>query len=142
MKEFTIRNKTTRPIMTLTPKMLADMLVARPESVSLVLAKTIHDYKKITGKSLLVNSEQQQVLLGHAGADAGGTWTNRYVQLPYPLCHVKPIFADGFLLREISGSMSEDLALVESFHALLDTQLATTSTASDMLPKSLTTNTR
>jgi len=123
VKEFTIRNKTTYPIVLLTPGMLAKMLAARPESVSLVLAKLIQDYKQITGKKLSLDCGQQQILLANAGADARGTWISRYAQLPYPLSQVKPIFADGFLLRPSSEGLSEDLALAESFYALLDTQL-------------------
>jgi hypothetical protein len=130
MKEFTIRNKTTHPILSLTPGMLTKMLAARPESVSLVLAKRIQDYKQITGKKLSLDYDQQQILLAHAGADARGTWTSRYAQLPHPLSQVGPVFADGFLLRSISGALSEDLALAESFYALLDTQINTT-TASE-----------
>jgi len=109
--------------MTLTPAMLAKMLAARPESVSLVLAKKRHDYKQLTGKTLSIDHEQELALLAHAGADARGTWLNRYSHLPYPLTMVKPIFADGFMLRSMSGSMEEDLTLVESFHALLDAHL-------------------
>jgi len=124
MKEFSVRNKSTRPIMTLTPAMLAKMLQARPESVSLVLAKKRRDYKEITGKALTLDYAQEQALLAHAGADSRGTWTSRYSQLPYPLSQVKPLFADGFLIRPMSGSMVEDLALAESFHALLDLHLA------------------
>ena len=109
--------------MSLTPAMLAKMLAARPESVSLVLAKKCKDYKEITGKALSLDHEQQLALLDHAGADARGTWTSRYSKLPYPLTMVKPIFADGFMLRSMSGSMVEDLELVETFHALLDAHL-------------------
>ncbi|CAB5514571.1 hypothetical protein LMG26857_03630 [Achromobacter anxifer] len=130
VKEFTVRSKSTQPIMSLTPAMLAKMLAARPESVSLVLAKKIQDYKQLTGKALSLDYGQQQVLLAHAGAGASGMWTNRYTLLPYPLSMVTPIFADGFLRRSLTESMDEDLALVESFHALLDTQLAAASPTS------------
>jgi hypothetical protein len=129
VKEFTIRNKTTRPIMTLTPRMLAKMLAGRPESVSLVLAKRMRDYKGITGKALSLDYDQQQALLAHAGADARGMWTSRYSHLPYPLSQVAPIFADGFLLRPNSEGLSEDLALAESFHALLDARLTADTTS-------------
>lgn len=127
MREFTLRNKANRPIMTLTPPMLVKMLAARPESVSLVLAKMIKDYKQLTGKALLLDYDQQQTLLAKAGADARGIWTSKYSQLPFPLSQVKPIFADGFMLRSLGGSLSDDLELVESFYALLDTQLSSTS---------------
>lgn len=123
MKEFTLRNKAKNPIMTLTPAMMDKMLMSRPESVSLVLAKRIKDYKSLTDKNLSLDYEQQQILLQHAGADEKGTWTSKYSSLPYPLSQVKPVFADGFMLRSLSGDMVEDLALAESFYALLDTQL-------------------
>lgn len=126
MQEFTIRNKTTQPIVSLTPGMLAKMLAARPESVSLVLAKLIKDYNRITGKKLALDCDQQQILLARAGADASGAWISRYAQLPYPLSHVKSIFADGFLLRSSSEGLSDDLAVAESFYAQLDTQLTLT----------------
>jgi hypothetical protein len=124
MQEFTIRNKSTRPIMTLTPKVFAAICAARPESVSLVLAKKVKDYKDLTGKALSLDYEQQRVLLERAGADARGTWASQYSQLPYPLSQVRPVFADGFMLRILSGSLAEDLALAEAFYALLDAPLA------------------
>jgi hypothetical protein len=80
--------------------------------------------KQITGRVLLLDHEQEQALLARAGADASGTWTSRYSQLPFPLSQVKPVFADGFLLRSMSGSMSEDLVLAEAFYALLDAHVA------------------
>jgi hypothetical protein len=80
--------------------------------------------KQITGRVLLLDHEQEQALLARAGADASGTWTSRYSQLPFPLSQVKPVFADGFLLRSMSGSMSEDLVLAEAFYALLYAHVA------------------
>jgi hypothetical protein len=65
-----------------------------------------------------------------------GTWTNRYSQLSYPLWQLRPVFSDGFLLRETSKSMSEDLALAECFHALLDTHLATNAATASVSPRS------
>jgi len=123
VKESTVRNKTKQPIMTLTPAMLAKMLAARPESVSLVLAKHVKDYKEATGKHLVLDHEQDLTLREHAGANASGMWTSRYVDLPYPMSQVKPLFSDGFMMRSFSSSMSEDLVLAEAFHTLLDTQL-------------------
>lgn len=127
MSEFTIRNKTTYSIMTLTPGMLAKMLNARPESVRLALTKTLRDYKKATGMPLLLDYKQRRTLLARAGADARGVVKCRYLhsKLPQPLGEVMLIFTDGFLVRPNSEGMSEDLALAESFHALLDTQLTT-----------------
>jgi hypothetical protein len=134
VKEFTIRNKATRPIMTLTPAMLTKMLAARPESVSLVLAKKRRDYKQLTGKDLSVDYDQQQALLARAGADARGVRTSPYSQLPFPLSQVRPVFADGFMIRSISGGIAEDLALAESFYALLDTQLQAAASGADRQP--------
>jgi hypothetical protein len=123
VKEFNLRNKATRPIMTLTAPMLAKMLSARPESVSLVLAKKRQDYKTLTGKALSLDYDQELKLLAHAGADARGTWTSRYNELPHPLNMLRPVFSDGFMQRSMSGSMIEDLALAETFFALLDLRL-------------------
>jgi len=124
MREFTLRNKSTNPILTLTPGMLEKMLGARPESVSLVLAKRIHDYKQVTGKTMSLDHEQNQILLAHAGADARGVWTSRYSQLPFPSSQMRMIFSDGFMLRPNSEGLASDLALAESFFALLDARLA------------------
>jgi hypothetical protein len=123
VKEFTLRNKTKQPIMTLTKPMLAKMLEAHPESVSMALAKQVKEYKSLTGKTLMLDHEQDLILRAHAGADERGWWTSKYNDLPYPLNHVKPVFSDGFMQRH-SGSMLDDLALAEAFHNMLDLQLA------------------
>ena len=123
MREHTIRNKAANPIVTLTPQMLEKMLAARPESVSLTLAKFVKDYKQITGKRISVDHVQQQILSKHAGADERGSWSSRYSELPYPQCHLQPIFADGFLSRTSSKGFSEDLVMAEAFFALLDSAL-------------------
>lgn len=122
MTEFTLRNKKTTPIMTLTVSMFERMRKARPESVSLVLAKRIRDYKALTGKTLSLDYEQERCLLAQAGANERGVWTSKYAQLPLPLSQVKSIFADGFMLRTL-GNMSDDLAAAEAFYGLLDMQL-------------------
>lgn len=123
MNEFTLRNKTKQPIMTLTKPMLAKMLASRPESVSMALAKHVKEYKALTGKTLMLDHAQDLLLREHAGADERGWWTSKYAELPYPLNHVKPVFSDGFMQRH-SGSMQDDLALAEVFHDMLDLQMA------------------
>jgi hypothetical protein len=73
VNEFTLRNKTKQPIMTLTKPMLAKLLTAHPESVSMVLAKQVKEYRALTGKTLMLDHEQDLILRAHAGADERGT---------------------------------------------------------------------
>lgn len=125
MREFTVRNKAKNPIITFTPATLALLLAARPESVSLVLAKLVQDYKTLTGKTLTVDHEQNLQLLAHAGADDKGVWKSRYSGLCGSAAFIRPFFTDGFMRRTVSGELAEDLAIAETFHAMLDTLLAT-----------------
>lgn len=118
--EFSIRNKAKQPIMTIKPKVLAMMFVARPESVALVLHKKTKDYQRLTGHPLTLDYDQSQELLLHAGADAQGIWHSRYAQLPGQLFKVVTLFSDGFLNASLSGSIIADLATVEAFYAMVD----------------------
>lgn len=120
MREFTLRNKATQPILSLTPAMLTKLLAARPESAQLVLHKYMQDYRALTGKAPHLDYEQQQELLKRAGANKQGVWTSVYSQLPLPWYQVRSVFTDGFLSRTTSESMSKDLELAEAFYSLLD----------------------
>ena len=123
MREYTIRNKSTNPIVTLTSAVMQKAMLARAESVSLALAKLASDYKQLTGKRITLDHEQDMALREKAGANAGGWWKSRYSELPYPLSHIQPTFTDGFLNRTNAGSVLEDLALAEAFFGLLDLRL-------------------
>lgn len=123
MQEFTLRNKTTNPILKLTPAMLKKVLAARPESCQLMLAKYRRDYKSLTGKTVGVDHDQHMILLQRVNADSNGMWPSRYFQLPNPYYHVMTIFQDGFLNRATSESLSKDLELAEAFYAMLDEHL-------------------
>lgn len=123
MTEFTIRNKSTNPILTLRPTVLSALLQARPEASSLVLAKYSKDYKQLTGKAVHVDHEQQQQLLRHYGADSSGQWKSRFATNPAPWFYVEKCFVDGFLNGAISSSLLGDLAIVEAFFDLLERQM-------------------
>jgi hypothetical protein len=123
MPEFTIRNKSTRPILTLKAPVLQALLAARPESSSLVLAKHRQDYKRLTGKDIELDHDQQLELLGRYGADAAGNWTSAYAHLESPWYSVERTFVAGFLARSTSRGFGEDLELAEAFYDLLDCKL-------------------
>lgn len=124
MREFSLRNKSKNPIMTLSPAMLKLALAARPESVSLMLAKYVSDYKQLTGKKITIDYEQNLILAKHMGADERGTWVSRYSGIPFNLFMIERLFKDGFMMRIDSKSLTEDLKLAEDFFDMLDLQLA------------------
>ncbi len=123
MKEFTIKQKKTQPILTLAPKVLDAFLKARPESISLVLARTLQSYKLLTNKTLMLQHDQQEQLLARVGADASGMWTSKYSKVRSTLFYVKNAFTEGFMRRSIGGELLEDLAIVEAFYEMLDAQM-------------------
>jgi S1-C subfamily serine protease len=123
MREFTLRNKATRPILTLTPAMLQKLLEARPESAQLTLEKYRRDYKTLTGKVVGVDYDQQQALLKRAGSGEHGMWASPYLKLPSPIYRIMSVFQDGYLNRTPSASMCEDLEMAEAFYSLLDVHL-------------------
>lgn len=126
MPEFTIRNKSTHPILTLRPPILAAMLAARPDSSSLVLSKYCRDYKRLTGKEIHIDHEQHLAFLKRYGADTKGTWASPYsTGLGLPWFEVQRVFKDGFLARTISRGFLADLAVAEAFYSLLDARLGT-----------------
>lgn len=116
-QSFTIRNKSTRPIMTIGPKLLAQMLEARPDSVSLALAKHAKDYQQLTGKPISVTYEQEAILLKHYQADENGSWKSKYTM--HPLFNVIYAFRLGFMARDL-GSIENDIILAEQFFDLID----------------------
>ena len=120
MSEFTIRNKSTRPIVTLRPQFLALMLEARPDSASLVLAKYCKDYKKLTGKEIHLDHDQNLQFLARFGADENGMWTGGYANLPNPWYAVERAFVDGFLARGLSPHLQQELEIAEAFYGMLD----------------------
>lgn len=123
MSEFTIRNKAKTPILTLRPAVLQALLAARPESSSLALAKYCQDYKRVTGKVIHIDHEQNTELLKRFGADETGMWTGAYSKLPAPWFMVERCFVDGFLARQTSKGLLEDLGLAEAFFDMLDAHL-------------------
>lgn len=120
MSEFTIRNKATRPIVTLKPYVLKALLNARPTSASLVLSKFRRDYEATAGKRATLDHEQLVALLRHYRADERGMWTSPYAKLPMPWFLVEKAFVDGFLSGSVSRGLLDDLGVVESFYGLLD----------------------
>lgn len=125
--ELSIRNKSTGPIATLRPKVLAAFLAARPESVALVLDKHSRDYRDLTGKAISLDYEQRRQLLARAGADSKGIWTSVYsgstAGISKELYQVICLFSQGFLYRTASESLLGDLTTAEAFYGLLDPHL-------------------
>lgn len=103
---------------------MAKMLTARPESVSLVLARFIKHYAALTGKRPALDYEQNKLLLARAGADERGQWVSPYSDMPVVLSKVHQCFEAGFLVASpASHSLEEDLVIAETFFELLDAQL-------------------
>ena len=125
MQTHTLRNKSkTTPIVRLTASFMTKMLAARPDSVSLVLARFIKNYATLTGKRPTLDYEQNMLLLNRADADENGQWSSPYAGLPLVLNRVHQCFIEGFLgAPPARQTMEEDLMIAERFFDLLDTQL-------------------
>lgn len=123
-KEFTLRNKSSAtPIQTLSQRVFQAFLEARPESAALVLAKFKADYKRLTGKSIVLTDEQTQALLKHFGANEKRVWSSEYSGLGAQLTAVKNCFQDGFMNRTTSAGLLPDLTIAETFFEMLDTAI-------------------
>lgn len=122
--EFTIRNKSKNPILTLKPAVLQLMLDAEPDVSNLVLARYCRTYKALTGKAISLDHEQTLALLQRYGADKSGMWTSAYAQLPLPWFLVIRNFCDGFLANSATG-FKEDLEIAAAFYELLKDKVAT-----------------
>lgn len=114
--EFTIRQKSTAPIATLKPAVLAQLLNARPEASSLVLTKWKKDYLQLTGKRLSLDWSQKQAILNRYGASESGQWTSLYSQLPAPWYQIQRHFVDGFLQSSLSQGLLKDLEVAQAFY--------------------------
>lgn len=127
MQTHTVRNKSKpTPIVTLTEPFLAQMLAARPESVSLVLARFLASYAALTGRRPVIQHDQHLALLAKAGADDAGVWVSRYAGLPPSLSQVRQFFADGFMAAPAAScGLDQELEVVEAFFSLLDSQMTT-----------------
>jgi hypothetical protein len=69
MSQFTLRNKKGPVVIaTYSKAVMTAFLNARPDSVSLVLAKHARAYKSLTGKTLSVDHEQESLLMQHCGS--------------------------------------------------------------------------
>lgn len=122
MIEHTIRNKAKNPIFTLRPPVLEAMLAARPESSSLTFARFSVVYKSLTGKSIHLDYDQQQLFLKRYGAGPNGQWTSKFSKVNFELMKVVNAFKDGYLLTYHSSGFLHDLALAELFYDMVERQ--------------------
>lgn len=121
MSTHTIRNKAKpTPIVTLTPKFMAQVLAARPESANLVLGWFFESYRRLTGKKPTLDYDQKKVLSERAGADAREYWVSRYVSLTAELYRVRECFVMGFMQPTSADNMQEALVTAELFYDGLD----------------------
>lgn len=122
MSEFTLRNKSTTPILTLRPATLALFLSARPESTALVFNKIKLAYKNLTGKTLSLDYAQTQQLLERANADDRGMWYSKYSGLEGQMPGILECFRIGYLQSSsgYAGVPSVELKLVEAFYDMVD----------------------
>lgn len=120
MKTHTIRGKATpRPVVTFTPKFFARMLVSKPEAVTLMLHWFQNEYKALTGKTLVLDYEQQCALEARCGADAAGAWRSELDGLPAMAHAINAVFVRGIERSASLGGLEEVLALSEAFYAML-----------------------
>lgn len=122
MIEHTIRNKAKNPIFTLRPKVLEAMLAARPESSSLTFARFAAVYKSLTGKSIHLDYDQQQLFLKRYGAGPKGDWVSKFSKLNFELFKVVSAFKDGYLQTHHAEGFLHDLAVAELFYDMVERQ--------------------
>lgn len=122
MADYTLRNKASNtPIISFSKKLLADMLKARPESVTLAIAKHCANYKNVTGKDLRVDHEQEAALMHARGAAPGGSWSSKYTTLGGDVYGVVTSFEIGVMQRTLGNSDIVDvLRQAELFFDMLD----------------------
>lgn len=120
MKTHTIRNKASaRPIVTFTPKFFERMLASQPEAVTLMLHWLCRKYKTLTGKTLVLDYEQQLALEARCGADVDGAWHSALDHLPAQAHALDAVFLRGVESSPSLGGPKEVLALADTFYALL-----------------------
>ena len=72
----------------------------------------------------MMNYEQHQALLRHAGADADGVWTSALSALPKPIFLIRMLFEQGFMFEPIQNlSFEESLVVSNFFYSMLEDQL-------------------
>lgn len=120
MKTHTIRGKATpRPVVTFTPKFFERMLASQPEAVTLMLHWFCREYKTLTGKTLVLDYEQQLALEARCGADVDGAWHSALDHLPAQAHALNAVFVRGIERSASLGGLEEVLALSEAFYAML-----------------------
>lgn len=121
MNTHSIRGKSqATPILTLAPKFYAKVKSCYPEAVTLMLAKFKQDYKRLTGKTIALDHEQQSELLKLAGADKYGMWKSKFNDLDQHTTKVTNCFVDG-VIRSVSMDLEESLELGQHYYQMLDT---------------------
>ena len=123
---FTIRNKaSSSPIITFGKDLLSKLLSVRPESATLAIVKHCSDYKSVTGKSLHVDYDQEQLLLTARNANADGTWKSKYTDIKGDLYFVVKSFEDGLLSQsQIHCDINDVIRRAEIFYDMLDVYMA------------------
>lgn len=121
----TIRNKSSdHPIITFDKALFKAFLEARPESVTLAIAKHCADYKGLTGKSLHIDHVQEQALLQVRGANEEGVWASKYTALKGDLYFLAKAFEDGIMNQsKIHCDIADVLRRAEMFYDMLDLYL-------------------
>lgn len=120
MQEFSIRNKRTTPIVTLKKNVLQALLLARPESSSLVLAKYFQDYRRLTGKPIHLDHQQEQQFLQRYGARSDKSWDSSFSNISLPWAAVRSNFVAGFMGRPSTPGLLQDLEVAEAFYQILE----------------------
>ena len=128
--DFTLRNKKgPAVIVTYSQAVMAVFLAARPDSVSLAIAKHAQDYKTLTGKVLRVDHEQDVQLMRHFGSTDGTSWISPYSSLPREDFHVVRMFTDGYLKASVSADILGNLKIAERFFEMVDRSQASAAKA-------------
>lgn len=125
MQTHTLRNKSTQPILKLTPAFMKKCLAAHPEAFTLALHWFKTAYKAQTGKSPSLDYEQHQLFLERVGARPDGTWTSRFSTIPPTGFKVLSLFQSGF--ANASLSFEEALDMAQEFFDMLENMYFKTS---------------
>lgn len=125
--KYTIRNKKgARPIVKFSPSTLKMFDGMYRESVAMVLHYISHSYRGITGKSLVIDHEQDALLNQAFSTNDSGVWTSAFSQVDEPAVYTMcTAFSQGIVQRTLS--LEDLLAACEQFYSMVDAHLGVNS---------------
>lgn len=124
--EFSLRNKAkATPILTFSRAVLDELKGSSRETVGLVLEKHKRDYKRLTGKNVVVDYLQDEELRLHFGFGDGPRTEGEgdLGTLPCDLYRSWSLFSAGYLSGVNIRSFSEDIRMLEGVVRLYKAEL-------------------